>query len=186
VAVLIKLLKSLQKQALNTMESLRQEYIALGSISKMKSFNYFQQVRFIKALRKTIQTLQTQQNRFSGSLLVGNPSGQRQFEQSLVSLNELALREKLTKIEDQNRKTQLLDYLQHVVQKHRQNNLYLYLPTIADSRKYLKKIRKFTKEQVNFLFGFNFNNLNQVPEEAKREMVKNHVTMSLKQSKTKK
>ena len=186
VPVLMKLLKSLQKQALSTMESLRQDFISLGTLSKMKSFDYFQQIRFIKVLRQLIQDRQSQQNRFvSTHSIPSNQSGQRQFEQSLVSLNEFALRKKLTNIQEENRKTQLIQYLQNVVQKHRQQNLYLYLPTIADSRKYLKKIQKFTKEQVNFLFGFQFNNFSQFSEDSKREMVKNHVTMAIKQSNTK-
>jgi ribosomal protein S3 len=186
VPVLMKLLKSLQKQALSKMESLRQDFIILGTLSKMKSFHYFQQIRFIKVLRQLIQDRQSQQNRFvSTHSLPSNQSGQRQFEQSLVSLNEFALRKKLTNIQEENRKTQLIQYLQNVVQKHRQQNLYLYLPTIADSRKYLKKIQKFTKEQVNFLFGFQFNNFSQFSEDSKREMVKNHVTMAIKQANTK-
>ena len=190
VPVLMKLLKSLQKQALSTMESLRQEFIGLGTLSKMKSFHYFQQIRFIKMLR---QSIQSRQNRFASFGNIdsfeqsskANQSGQRQFEQSLVSLNEVALRKKLTNIQEENRKTQLIHYLQNLVQKHRQQNLYLYLPTIADSRKYLKKIQKFTKEQVNFLFGFQFHNLSQFPEDSKREIVKNHVTMAIKQANTK-
>ena len=186
VPVIMKLLKSLQKQALSTMESLRQDFIGLGTLSKMKSFHYFQQIRFIKVLRQLIQDRQSQQNRFvATNSIPSNQSGQRQFEQSLVSLNELALRKKLTNLQEENRKTQLIEYLQNVVQKHRQQNLYLYLPTIADSRKYLKKIQKFTKEQVNFLFGFQFNNFSQFSEDAKREMVKNHVTMAIKQANTK-
>ena len=38
---------------------------------------------------------------------------------------------------------------------------------------------------MNFLFGFQFHNLSQFPEDSKREIVKNHVTMAIKQANTK-
>lgn len=190
VGLLIKLLKSLQKKALKTMENLRQEFIVLGTLSKIKSFDYFQQIRFIKTLRKVVQELQNQQNGLVKSNYVHktnnlNPILQRKFERSLVSLNQLALTKKLTNIDDEIRKIKLIDYLQNIVQQHRQKNLYLYLATIADAQKYLKKIQRFTKEQVNFLFGFNFNNLNHLPIEKRRDFVKNHVSMAIKQAKSK-
>jgi len=188
--ILVKLLKALQKQALLTMENLRQDFVILGTISKTKSFHYFQQIRFIKQLRKLITEIQVQQNSLISGLvstkkLNSQRTLQRRFEKSLVSLSELALTKKLTNIEDESRKAKLIDYLQNVVQHHRQENIYLYLATIADAKKYLKKIQRFTKEQVNFLFGLNFNSLNQVSEDKKQEFIKNQVMMTLKQAKSK-
>lgn len=188
--ILVKLLKALQKQALLTMETLRHEFRLLGTISKTKSFYYFQQIRFIKALRKFILESQVEQNSLvrtnsSQKTRTSNKGLQQKFEKSLVSLSQLAFTKKLTNIDDQGRKAKLIDYLEQLIKKHRQQNLYLYLASIADARKYLKKIQRFTKEQVNFLFGLNFNNLTEISADKKYDFIKKHVTIAINQSKAK-
>lgn len=179
LTVLVKLLKALQTQALRKLELLRKEYFILGTLPKMKSFAYFQRVRFIRALKTFIQQykgqlLSKQQSGYKG-LQNFSPAVQLQNEKMLMDLKEKALKQKFNNLKNESRKVRLIEYLQATVQKHRQKNLYLYLATLSDSRKYLRQIQHFTKQQAAFLFGFNPAMLDQLPAEQKREYVKNQL-----------
>lgn len=190
--VLVKLLKVLQKQALRKLELLRKEYLVLGTLPKMKSFAYFQRIRFIKALKTFIQqskmdVLSKQKSRFGNrgtGTMSQTLSVQKRLEneKTLLNLTEKALKRKFTNLKDENRKVKFVEYLQAVVQKHRQKNLYLYLATIADSRKYLRQIQKFTKEQASFLFGINKTALDQMNPEQKREFVKTQLKKAIQKA----
>ncbi|KIZ07970.1 30S ribosomal protein S3, chloroplastic (chloroplast) [Monoraphidium neglectum] len=190
--VLVKLLKVLQKQALRKLELLRKEFLVLGTLSKMKSFLYFQRIRFIKALKNFIQqskieVLAKQKNKLgdrSHRVLSQTLSTQKRLEneKALLGFTEKALKRKFTNLKEENRKVKFVEYLQSIVQKHRQKNLFLYLTTIADSRKYLRQIQKFTKEQASFLFGINKNMLEQMTSEQKRDFVKNQLKKSIQRA----
>lgn len=188
LTVLATLLKALQEQALRKLELLRKEYVILGTLPKMKSFAYFQRVRFIKALKNFIQQYKVQllakQKNSYGSLQTFNPAVQLQNEKILMDLKEKALTQKFSNLKAESRKVRLIEHLQAMVQKHRQKNLYLYLGTLSDSRKYLRQINKFTKEQVAFLFGLNSAILDQMPAEEKREFVKNQLKKYLQKANT--
>jgi ribosomal protein S3 len=73
---------------------------------------------------------------------------------------------KLNNIENECRKVQLIEYLKQTVKKHRSDNIYLYLSTIAEARKDLRKLKQFTKKHASFLFG-TINSEGQSPEEQK-------------------
>lgn len=185
--VLIKLLKVLQKQALRKFDLLRKEYFVLGRIPKMKSFAYFQRIRFIKALKNFIQQTKmtftsNQKQKFGGG--TQNVGIQKQLEnaQLLQNLKDKGLNLKFSNIKNETRKVRFIEHFQHLVQKHRQKNLYLYLATISDSRKYLRQIQKFTKQQATFLFGLNPAVLEQMNPEQKREFVKNQLKKSIEKA----
>ena len=185
--VLLKLLKVLQKQALRKLEILRKESFILGNLSKMKSFAYFQRIRFIKALKQYIQEAkfnilakQKSANVFESQ----NISVQKQIEnaQFTQNLKEKALTLKFTNIKNETRKMRFIEHFQHLVRKHRQKNLYLYLATLSDSRKYLRQIQKFTKQQASFLFGIHASALEQMNAEEKREFLKNQLKKSIEKA----
>lgn len=184
--VLVKVLKVLQKQALRKLELLRKEYFVLGRIPRMKSFAYFQRIRFIKALKNFIQQSKVgfiakqKQNSYVSQPV--NAQKQRENAKFLQTLKEKALTAKLTNIKNETRKVRFVEHFQHLVQKHRQKNLYLYLATIADSRKYLRQIQKFTKQQASFLFGINPSVLEQMNAEEKREFVKNQLKKAIQKA----
>jgi ribosomal protein S3 len=189
--VLIKLLKVLQKQALRKFELLRREFLVLGTFSKIKSFVYFQRIRFIKALKSFIQEAKIESlskqktralNRRNLSKQNLNPQKRLENDKALLNLTEKGLTRKLTNLKDENRKIKFVEYLQSLVQKHRQKNLYLYLATISDSRKYLKQIQRFTKEQANFLFGISKNLLEQMTGDQKREFVRLQLKKAIQKS----
>uniref|UniRef100_A0AB39U418 Small ribosomal subunit protein uS3c n=1 Tax=Borodinellopsis insignis TaxID=3229915 RepID=A0AB39U418_9CHLO len=79
--------------------------------------------------------------------------------QSSLNLTQIVLTKKLHNIEDECRKIKFIEYLKQIVRKHRTNNIYFYLSTIADARKDLKKIQQFTKRHANFLFGLDVKSL---------------------------
>ena len=183
VNILIKLVKLLQKQALKKFENLRQEFLVLGTLSKTKSFAYFQRIRFIKSLRNYIQQVTKELKNQKTQSLKLEPSRQDLMKQqkALLSLTETALRKKFTEIKTESSKIKFIDFLQEKVRQHRNKNIFLYLSTLSDSAKSLRKIRKFTKEQANFLFGVNLNALSQISNERRREVVKNKVVQTMKQ-----
>nr|YP_009492045.1 ribosomal protein S3 [Pseudopediastrum boryanum]AWI68603.1 ribosomal protein S3 [Pseudopediastrum boryanum] len=179
--VLIKLLKSLQKQALKKFENLRQEYLVLGTLSKTKTFAYFQRIRFIKSLRNYIQQVNKQlKNQKNSKLTALNNLDLQKQQKNLLSLTEIALRKKFADIKNESLKVKFIDFLQEKVKQHRTQNISLYLATLSDSRKNLRKIRKFTKQQANFLFGIHLNE-NYNNEERRRDVVKNKVLQTIKQ-----
>ena len=182
--VLVKLLKVLQKQALRKLEILRKEFFVVGQISKMKSFAYFQRIRFIKALKQFIQESKLNRvakQKSSNLNALESLSVQRQIEDAQLTQNlkQKALALKFTNIKNETRKMRFIEHFQHLVRKHRQKNLYLYLATLSDSRKYLRQIQKFTKQQASFLFGIHSNALEQMSGEEKREFLKNQLKKSI-------
>ena len=187
--ILVKVLKVLQSQALRKLELLRKEFFTLGTLSKMKSFVYFQRIRFIKALKNFIKTSKMeafakQKSNRGGVGLSERFHLQKRLdnEKLLLSLTEKAVQQKLTNLKDETRKIQLLGHLQSLVQKHRQKNLYLYLATIADAKKYLRQIQKFTKQQANFLFGIQPSILDQMDQDQKRDFVKTQFKKALEKA----
>jgi ribosomal protein S3 len=183
-ALLVQLLRSLQKKALKKMEFLQKEFSALGTISKMESFNYYQMIRFIKSLKQLVKQMKIDQNsqKNNSRRFDSNLQNIQKFEKSLLNFTETALRKKLNNIEDECRKIKFIDYLELLVKKHRQKNVYLYLSTIADSRKYLKKIQQFTKQQANFLFGVDLKTIQQYPIEKQREFLTNKVAKAYREA----
>jgi ribosomal protein S3 len=179
-----RLISVLEQKSLIKLESLRKEFIAFGSISKIQSFGYYQVVNFLKNLKELVNKLKREQklqfainkvNR-DGKRNVNETSTKRQsslinslkFKQSLnfinknskvSSLAETVLHKKLNNIDDECRKIKFIEYLKDIVKKHRTENIYFYLSTIADARKDLRKIKQFTKRHANFLFGLNLNSL---------------------------
>nr|ALO63158.1 ribosomal protein S3 [Chloromonas perforata] len=102
-----------------------------------------------------------------------------------VTLNVLST--KLNNIENECRKIKFIEYLKQIVKKHRTDNIYLYLSTIADARKDLRKLQQFTKRNASFLFGgtFNFNTSNTSNNETKsnaNQLTFERVSNVLKQS----
>lgn len=188
---LIQLLKRLQKQALHKFELLRREFLVLGTFSKMKSFIYYQRIRFIKALKTVVQRSQLEflakqktrdLNRADRSKNKQNSQNRLETEKMLLNRTEKALTRKFKNLKDENRKIRFVEYLQALIQKHRQKNLYLYLATISDARKYLKQIQRFTKEQANFLFGLNKNMLEQMNVDQKRDFVRLQLKRAIQKS----
>lgn len=95
-----------------------------------------------------------------------------------VTMNVLS--KKLNNIDNECRKIKFIEYLKQLVKKHRTDNIYLYLSTIADARKDLRKLQQFTKKQASFLFGLNLSSLNSTSRFASNETATTDATLSQK------
>jgi ribosomal protein S3 len=95
-----------------------------------------------------------------------------------VTMNVLS--KKLNNIDNECRKIKFIEYLKQLVKKHRTDNIYLYLSTIADARKDLRKLQQFTKKHASFLFGLNLSSLNSTSRFASSETATTDATLSQK------
>jgi len=180
---LTKLSTVLERKSLKKMESLRKNYIASGLISKTDALNYYQMLNFLKQLKELISQIKRKQkfqfilnklntnsitrqgnDNISSSdrndLSVNSLAQKLQKKANVTSITLNVLSKKLNNIENECRKVQFIEYLKQTVKKHRTDNIYLYLSTIADARKDLRKLQQFTKRNASFLFGSSFENLN--------------------------
>ena len=201
-----RLVAVLEQKLLVKLESLRKEFIAFGSISprNAQSFGYFQIVNFLKNLKELINKLKREQrlsaisieskksiskgNSSSGiisenvlktsKLIISNKL--KVTESTTLSLGQAVIQNKLNNIGNECRKVKFIEYLKDIVQKHRTENIYFYLSTLADAKKDLKKLKQFTKQHADFLFGLNLKNSNT--GETFKEKINERVTKVLEKT----
>lgn len=179
---LIKLSTILEDKSLKKMETLRKDFIASGLITKTDALNYYQMLNFLQKLKELISQIKRKQ-KLQGFLNKNNNENvifakqtkkvsnsfiqKLQTKENLSNVTYNLLSNKFNNIENECRKIQFIEYLKDIVKKHRTNNIYLYLSTIADARKDLRKLQQFTKRNASFLFGTNLENINlqnSIPE----------------------
>lgn len=185
-----KMVGVLEQKLLTKLESLRKEFIAFGSISprSAESVGYFQILNFLKNLKEFVQKLKREQKlnqsiskTTQNSQVLSNFTGNLKLEQSSTSdLAQAVLETKLNNIDDECRKIKFIEHLKDTVKKHRTQNIYLYLATLADSRKDLRKIKHFVKRHSDFLFGLNLENGSS--SDAFKEKINQRVTKVLESS----
>ena len=181
---LINLITVLEQKSLKKMESLRKDFITFGTIS---TASYYQMLKFLKDLKEYVSQIKRKQKlqytlqnsdltkrkdtllsrRPQGALAATSPS----VNALMTSNSNSVISKKLNNIENECRKIQLIEYLKQSVKKHRSDNIYLYLSTIAEARKDLRKLKQFTKKHASFLFGtINSEGQNLCPEEQKTKI----------------
>lgn len=181
---LINLITVLEQKSLKKMESLRKDFITFGTIS---TASYYQMLKFLKDLKEYVSQIKRKQKlqytlqnsdltKRKDTLLSRRPQGALAATSSSVnalmtSNSNSVISKKLNNIENECRKIQLIEYLKQSVKKHRSDNIYLYLSTIAEARKDLRKLKQFTKKHASFLFGtINSEGQNLCPEEQKTKI----------------
>jgi hypothetical protein len=186
---LINLITVLEQKSLKKMESLRKDFITFGTIS---TSSYYQMLKFLKDLKEYVSQIKRKQKlqyTLQNSELTKrkDPLLSRRAEPSantlMTSNSNSVISKKLNNIENECRKIQLIEYLKQTVKKHRSDNIYLYLSTIAEARKDLRKLKQFTKKHASFLFG-TINSEGQSPEEQKIK-IKERVRLVLDNSHSK-
>nr|ACY06041.1 ribosomal protein S3 [Volvox carteri f. nagariensis] len=181
VEKLTKLIRILEKKSLVKMEALRKDFITFGTISKARAFGYYQLITFLKQLKELVtkikkQTIATvnannKQQPFSVSSVSGSFSNKAKMQNLIrakikqkktltqkVVNKFINLVDKNQAMSNESRKIQWILYLKNLVNKHRTENIYYYLATIADARKDLKALKRYTKQHSNFFFGVNVEN----------------------------
>ena len=177
------LIIALEQKCLKQMELLRKDYITYGTITKAASFCYYQMLTYLKNLKEIVinmkkrKNLSMSKNSFIGSNLQENTRNRIvnvYRRNNMVNLNRLS--KKLNNVytfENECRKIQFIEYLKQLVKKHRSENLFLYLSTISEARKDLRKLKQFTKQHASFLFGADGYQKNLIGQEQLTEHVKN-------------
>jgi ribosomal protein S3 len=181
VEQLTKLIRILEKKSLIKMEALRKDFMTFGTLSKTRAFGYYQLITFLKQLKELVTKIKKQiiatvtsnnkQPTFSASSSSGSFSNKAKI-QNLIR-NKLKQKKSITQkivnklinLVDKNqtmiseyRKFKWITYLKNIVNKHRTENIFYYLATIADARKDLKALKRYTKQHSNFLFGATIEN----------------------------
>jgi ribosomal protein S3 len=180
VEKLAKLIAILEKKSLVKMETLRKDFITFGTLSKTRAFGYYQMITFLKQLKELVtkikkQTIAKTKNNFKSNIkqemnlndnklnsnktkiqnLIRAKSKQKKSITQKVVNNFVNLVDNNQAMANEARKIKWISYLKDLVNKHRTENIFYYLATIADARKDLKALKRYTKQHSNFLFGVN-------------------------------
>ena len=173
---LTKLIDILERKSLIKMEALRKDYITFGSLSTTRAFGYYQIITFLKQLKELVNKIKKQNIKTNKtSVFLSDNSSNALFKEKIRSVIRAKSKQKkyitqklissFKTIADNNqamtnecRKIKLISYLKDVVTKHRTENIFYYLATIADARKDLKNLKIYIKQHANFLFGINMEN----------------------------
>lgn len=177
LAKLINLITVLEQKSLKKMESLRKDFITFGTIS---TSSYYQMLKFLKDLKEYVSQIKRKQKlqytlqnyqptKHKDSLLSRRAEPNTNTLTLMTSNSNSVISKKLNNIENECRKIQLIEYLKQTVKKHRSDHIYLYLSTISEARKDLRKLKQFTKKHASFLFG-TINSEGQSPEEQKTKI----------------
>nr|ACJ50133.1 ribosomal protein S3 [Chlamydomonas reinhardtii]ASF83371.1 ribosomal protein S3 [Chlamydomonas reinhardtii]ASF83439.1 ribosomal protein S3 [Chlamydomonas reinhardtii]ASF83504.1 ribosomal protein S3 [Chlamydomonas reinhardtii]ASF83570.1 ribosomal protein S3 [Chlamydomonas reinhardtii] len=181
VQKLRKLISILEKKSLVKMETLRKDFITFGTLSKTRAFGYYQMITFLKQLKElvtkikkqTIANVTTKQESVVDNKLASNKtkiqnlirakSKQTKSITQKVVNNFVKLVDDNQAMANESRKIKWISYLKDLVNKHRTENIFYYLATIATARKDLNALKRYTKQHANFLFGVNVENAKENP-----------------------
>ncbi len=184
ITKLTKLIDVLEKKSLQKMEILRKDFIGFGTISKTRSFGYYQIITLLKQFKELVNklkkinkaTLFADKSQKSKSInaksKVANFFLKVNSQKSLTQNVFNAVVNKLDTVE--RRKIQFINYLQNIVKKHRNENLFYYLSSMAVASKDYKELKRYTLKHSSFLFGLDSNslaNINKQTIQAKIEKV---------------
>jgi ribosomal protein S3 len=172
-----KYIQILERKSLMKMEALRKDFILFGTLSKTRAFGYYQLIFFLKGLKEAVNKMRKQNMRtaplrgvtpLTGSALLGSGSFNEKMKNlmRLKSKQQKSITQKILTnyknltdnsgaMANECRKVMLVSYLKDLVNKHRTDNIFYYLATIADARKDLKNLKIYIKQHSNFLFGIN-------------------------------
>jgi ribosomal protein S3 len=190
-----RLVNFLERKLLIKFESLRKEFITLGSFStkNVGMMGYFQILTFLKGLKELVSKLKRDQKLLA--LRRQHPSAKYRISTSLLSkaaaklklternkqksLPNKVVNRKLNNIDKECRQLKFIEYLKDLVKTHRTENIYFYLSTMADARKDLRKLREFTKLHANFLFGINLETTKSLTGEVLKDQLTGRINQVL-------
>lgn len=156
---LTKLVEILEKKSLQKMEALRKDFFTFGTISKARSFGYYQLITFLKQLKDLVNKLKKQNknslltNQNSSTLPLGGVTRLLKTNIKKSAVTQNVFNTIVNNLDNECRKMQLINYLQTLVQTHRNNNIFYYLSSMAIANQNLKDLKRYTKKHSNFLFG---------------------------------
>ena len=165
-STIYKLIRLIEQKAFAYLVSLRKDYKLNGGLSFSKVFAYYQIIRFLKKLKQFGRnfTESTLSNKVVPMVPRRDFTNSRENNIKKNTAIETTLKRKLQNIENECKKTKFITYLQQLVQKHRERNIYQYLRTISESRRSLKTLKQFVLTESNALFGVDLQNTVLTPE----------------------
>lgn len=170
-----KLIDILEKKSLQKLEYLRKDFMNFGTISKTRSFGYYQLITFLKQLKEFVIKFKAslkKQSKAMGSIKTSNSKLNTSAQKALLA--KANVQKSLTQnvfntiqannaqnTNNESRKIKLISYLQNQIKKHRTENLFYYLSSMAAASKDLNELKRYTKQHSNFLFGFDYTNFSK-------------------------
>lgn len=174
-----RLVQNLRDKFVMKLNVLRKEFITFGSFASNSSeiLGLFQLYNFLMNLKNLVGDLKrnlkhkiksrlviskmlpsslengstSRMDRSNDSTDAGLRSNKlRIVESTNGSLPQKVFRKKLENISNEYRKMKFIEYLKDLVQKHRTDNIYLYLASLSESRKKLKEIKNEVKQNLDF------------------------------------
>nr|P46307.1 RecName: Full=Small ribosomal subunit protein uS3c; AltName: Full=30S ribosomal protein S3, chloroplastic [Chlamydomonas moewusii]AAA84159.1 ribosomal protein S3 [Chlamydomonas moewusii] len=197
-----RLVHNLRDKFVMKLNLLRKDFITFGSFSSNSAdiLGLFQLYNFLMKLKNLVNGLKLNLkhkiktrlaiSKMNGSLntsrnepeLRSRETSQASDKLRIVdstnsSLPQKVFRKKLENISNEYRKMKFIEYLKDVVQKHRTDNIYLYLASISESRRKLKEIKNEVKQHLDlYLPGANsIKELNQKSSEDSINLATNEV-----------
>nr|YP_009185012.1 ribosomal protein S3 [Hafniomonas laevis]ALO63073.1 ribosomal protein S3 [Hafniomonas laevis] len=152
-SILVKSIRLIEQKAFAYLLGLRKDFKTYGTLAYSKVFAYYQIIRFLKQLKQLTRTASdrslrsNQMNRRSDQSLTMGGS------KMPTTLIETTLRTKLKDVQNECQKIKFISYLQQLVKKHRERNIFQYLRTISDARRSLKNLKQFIIGKSVSLFG---------------------------------
>lgn len=168
IAKLTNLIDVLEKKSLQKMELLRKDFIGFGTISKTRSFGYYQIITLLKQLKELVNKLKKQttfaeKSKFkkASSLKKSNLITRSLLAKANTkkSLTQNVFNSVVNNIENECRKIKFISYLQNIVKKHRNENIFYYLSSMAVANKDYRELKRYTLKHSSFLFGLDSNSL---------------------------
>lgn len=165
ISKLTKLVDILEKKSLQKMESLRKDFLTFGTISKARSFGYYQLITFLKHLKELVNKLKKQTKTNLSNL--NNKKYTTFANKNLtnvkknVAITQNVFNKIVNNLDNECRKMQLINYLQTIVKTHRNDNIFYYLSSMDVANKNLKELKRYTKNHSNFLFGLDSSSLSK-------------------------
>jgi ribosomal protein S3 len=164
---------NLREKFVQKLNLLRKEFITFGSFSSNSSeiLGLFQFYNYLMSLKELVHDLKRNlKHKLKTRLAVSKISSSafkkgsketitelsvranklRVIESSNLLLQQKVSRKKLDQISNECRKMRFIEYLKDLVQKHRTDNIYLYLSSLSESRIKLKEIKNELKENLDF------------------------------------
>jgi ribosomal protein S3 len=158
-----KLIDILEKKSLQKLEYLRKDFMTFGTISKTRSFGYYQLITFLKQLKEfvfkfkkqtrnlTVKNSNRFQTKFNSQALLAKTNIQNSLTQNVFNSIQQNIADGNG---NESRKIKFISYLQTEIQKYRNQNIFYYLSSMAAASKDLNELKRYTKQHSNFLFGF--------------------------------
>jgi ribosomal protein S3 len=188
-----KLIEILEKKSLQKFEYLRKEFITFGTISKTRSFGYYQLITFLKQFKEFVTKYKKQskglvkgtsytQTTQNLQPLYAKANIQKSLTQNVLNSIQVNNGDSPTMSQPAVNAYKLISYLQNHVQTYRNQNLFYYLSSMAQASHDYKQLKRSTKKHSNLLFGVDCTSLTKENSSLAKQNLQEKIEQILTQS----